>query len=128
MKTLHPEARSVGNPAGERGGAAAMEHESVTAWANAQWADSGGRLAAEQGYADEGVYVFSEEEAQARRRNGGRAFVAPDGYVRRSPVQELVIPDDYYRRRRRKILLAVCGAALVALAVFLLVRLQVIRV
>lgn len=128
MKTTpYPAIRSVEDIAGEREESAAVEHEGITAWANAQWADSAGRQAAGQEYADEGVYVFSEEEAQARQRNGGEVFIAPDGYVRRSPVQEFVVPYDYTQRRRRKFLMLVCGAVLAVLAVYLLLRLLVIR-
>lgn len=101
--------------------------EGITTWANQVWVNSDLRRTTGQEEMNEGVYVFSLEEAQARESTGGELFTAPDGYIRRSPVQKMVIPEDYYRKRTRKFILIACGVILVIIALNLLFQYGVIR-
>ncbi len=103
------------------------EEGGITAWANQVWVNSDQARSVGQEEVNEGVYVFSREETQARERTGGELFTAPDGYIRRSPVQKLVIPEDYYRKRTRKIILIACGVILAIVALNLLFQFGVIR-
>lgn len=100
-----------------------IKRNSITAWANAVWDNSHPR--AYRGRAEEGVYVFSDEQARVRRRNGGEVFTAPDGYVRKSPAQEMVVPPGYAWRQVRKLALPACGIVFAGLAAYLLFRLQI---
>ena len=125
--TMPSAVRDTQDTTGKSGAPTAGERGGITAWANALWSNSDrGRAAGQDRPDGEGVYVFSEEEAQARQR-GGEVIAAPDGYIRRSPVQEMVIPPDYNKRRIKRIVLAVAGVVLAVVAVYLLFRLQVIR-
>ena len=50
------------------------------------------------------------------------AVLAPDGYVRRSPVQPLRVAPDYYKRLTRRIVGGVVAAALLAGIALLLIQ------
>lgn len=80
---------------------------SITGWANAQWNGSVQRRAAERVRAG---------EARIER------LIAPDGYIRKSPVQKMAVPPDDHRRWARRLLRALAIGAAV-LAVFMLLRL-----
>ena len=50
------------------------------------------------------------------------AVLAPDGYVRRSPVQPIRVAPDYYKRLTRRIVGGVVAAALLAGIALLLIQ------
>lgn len=69
-----------------------------------------------------------KKPANARRTKAGvyvqehPAILAPDGYVRRSPVQPLRVAPDYYKRLTRRIVGGVVAAALLAGIALLLIQ------
>lgn len=90
---------------------------SITKWANRLLASVAKRRPPERKRKGEGVYILSAEEVQKGRRLDQQNFVAPDGYVRKSPVQEIVEDPAY---RRRLIWRAVCGALCIGAAALVL--------
>lgn len=106
--------------------ASVKRETSITGWANRLLANAVKKRPAERRRRREGVYVLSAEEVRKGRRLDEQRFVAPDGYVRQTPVQEIV-EDPMYRRRL--LLRAVCGVlcvGAVALVLYVLVRFGVI--
>ena len=74
----------------------------------------------------EGVYVLTEEEVQAGWRLREEFFVAPDGYIRRSPVQETLVDPLYHRRIVHRVLLSVFTAAILSVGLYLLISFNLI--
>ena len=73
-----------------------------------------------------GVYILTEEEARAKDSAGGELFVAPDGYIRKTPVQHIVLAPDYRARQVKKIVSGILLAALAVAVVYILARFNVI--
>lgn len=131
LETVANQAENAAQNTARSAVASVRRDTSVTAWANALLANTAGRQtgrrqASRRPHTGTGVYILSEEEARASRLTGGVVYTAPDGYIRKSPVQEIVIPPDYHRRRLKKILLLVFGIVAVLLVAYVLIYLNVI--
>ena len=102
---------------------------SITGWAN-RLVSGGAKTTAAliRKDRDEGVYILSEQEIREGRRASGRPFVTPDGYVRKSPVQVLVVDPGYRGRLIRRAVLYAAGVAVAAAVLYALVRFGVIGI
>ena len=126
LETVANQTKSAARNLAANAAASVRRETSITGWANRLLAGSAKKAASVRRNMDEGVYILSPEDVQKGRRMEDRPFIAPDGYVRRSPVQELIVPPDY---RRRLILRAVkyaAGIGAAALVFFALVRFGII--
>lgn len=105
---------------------------SITGWANRMMGDISRRAAGISGHVGrrnrgEGVYILPAEAVrQGRQGEREEAFVAPDGYVRKSPVQEIAEDPGYRRRLLRRGILASAAVILAATALYTLKRLNII--
>lgn len=131
LETVADQAENAAENTARSAAASAWRDTGITAWANGLLANTAerqtvGRQANRRPRSETGVYILSEEEARASRLTGGVVFTAPDGYIRKSPVQEIVTPPDYWRQRLKKILLLGFGIAAVLLAAYALIALHVI--
>ena len=102
---------------------------SITGWAN-RLVSGGAKTAAAplRKGREEGVYILSEREAREGRQPSGRPFVTPDGYVRKSPVQELAVAPGYRRRLICRAALYAAETAVALVALYALVRFGVIGI
>lgn len=112
-----------------RGAAVSARREvSITGWANqvvsglARKAETGPRMRAE------GVYILPTKALRSSRRMVDQVIVAPDGYVRRSPVQEIAVSPELGKRRLIRVLQCAAAAAALGLVVYVLVRLNIIGI
>lgn len=126
LETVADQAENAAENTARSAAASAWRDTGITAWANGRLANTAGRQTNGRPRSETGVYILSEEEARASRLTGGVVFTAPDGYIRKSPVQEIVTPPDYWRQRVKKILLLVFGIAAVLLVAYALIALNVI--
>lgn len=86
------------------------------------------------GYANARIGAAAQKLEQARKKPAAKrakagvyvqehpAILAPDGYVRRSPVQPLRVAPDYYKRLTRRIVGGVVVAALLVGIALLLIQ------
>ena len=98
LKTVAEQTKNTAQNAVRAATAEVSRETSITGWANRLVAGAVHRRSNLRDSRDEGVYILSAEEVRRGRRLDEECFVAPDGYVRRSPVQEIVVAPDYYRR------------------------------
>ena len=76
----------------------------------------------EQDVKRDGLYIWSAESYAVSKITGGTVFTAPDGYIRKTPEQKLIIPREYYNARRRKIVSRLILLVLLILAVYIAVN------
>ena len=112
----------MAHSAAHRAAAPVRREVSITGWAHRLMADAATRRPALRGSREEGVYILSQEEVRRGRRMDTRGFTAPDGYVRRSPVQELVVDPGYRGRLIARGVGFALAAVLVVLVLYVLAR------
>lgn len=132
LKTVVNQAESTAKNTVSNAVASARRGTGITDWANSLLANTTVhqeriQRGIKQRRDKTGVYVLSEEEARASSMTGGVVFTAPDGYIRKSPVQEIVIAPDYNQKRLKKAVLFALGTAAVVLALYALIFLKVIN-
>ena len=106
--------------------AAVRRETSITGWANRLVA--GVERRSRRNYRDEGVYILSAEEVRQGRRIGDVCFVTPDGYIRRSPVQEIVEAPGYRRGLILRAVMWTLGVVAAGAVAYVLARLGVIGI
>ena len=86
------------------------------------------------GYANARIGAAAQRVERARKKQAPKrakagvyvqehpAILAPDGYVRRSPVQPLRVAPDYYKRLARRIIGGVVAVAILAGIAVLLIQ------
>ena len=112
-----------------RGAAASARREvSITGWANQVVSGLARKGAAADRPRGEGVYILPTKALRSSRRMVEQAIVAPDGYVRRSPVQEIAVSPELGRRRVIRVLQCAGGLAALVLVAYVLVRLNIIGI
>lgn len=126
LETVTDQVKSTARNAAAGAGAQVRRETSVTGWANALLARSARQGQTVERRKGTGVYTLTEEEIRAGRLTGGQVFTAPDGYVRKSPVQPLVVSPDWRKRIIKRVALAAVTVVIVILAVYAIVRLGVL--
>lgn len=129
LKTLETVVHQTGSTArtiANNAAASVRRETSITGWANRLLAGAVKKRPSVRRNRDEGVYILSAEDVRSGRRMDDGIFVAPDGYVRRSPVQEIMVDPGYRRRLILRAVLYIAGAGAVVLALYALVRFGII--
>ena len=105
----------VGNAAGEP-----RREAGITGWASRVLSGTGTRNVTAQRRSTEGVYILPAAEVQAGRHLREDIFIAPDGYIRRSPVQEIMVDPLYHKRIVWRIVRGVFVVAALIAALYVL--------
>jgi len=126
LETVTNQAQSTTRNIANNAVASVRKETSITGWANHLLVRAAPKRPSGRRAREEGVYILSAEDVRKGRRMDGGDFIAPDGYVRRSPVQEIVVDPTYHRRLVRRAVLYILGAAAVALVLYALVRFGVL--
>lgn len=131
LDTLHTVANQVENTARNAANnavASARRDTSITGWANRVVSGFMKKCADPPKVKAEGVYILPTKALRASWRMVEHTIVAPDGYVRRSPVQEIAEDPDLGRRRLIRVLQGLAAIAVLALVVYVLVRMNIIGI
>ena len=126
LETVANQTKSTARNLASNAAASVRRETSITGWANRLLAGTAKKAVPVRRNVDEGVYILSPEDVQKGRRMEDRPFVAPDGYVRRSPVQGTVVPPGHRRRVILRAVMYAAGIGVAALVFFALVRFGVI--
>lgn len=109
---------------GSRGTTAPARREiGITQWANGLIAPAPGGVQSGTAHRPEGLYPLPGGEEQPLQGQ-----VLPDGYVRRSPVQELVEEPGYRQQLLRRAMGWALGTVAVAVAVWALLQFGIIGI
>ena len=127
LEKLSQETQTAARNTVQQTAARLNRENSVTAWANRLLAAGAKKQPSSRKTREEGVYILSSEDVGKGCRMEGGSTVAPDGYVRRSPVQSLVVDPGYYRKQVRRGILWTVAAAFVAAALYILTRFGITR-
>ena len=126
LETVTDQTQSTARNTANNAVASIRRETSITGWANRLLAGAAKKRPFDRRSRDEGVYILSAEDVRRGRTMDVSSFVAPDGYVRRSPVQEVVVDPNYHRRLILRGVLCAAGVAAVVLVCYTLVRFGVI--
>lgn len=132
VEIVTEQARSTARSMVNNAASEVRRETSVTGWANRMVGKLSRRHAGPSGGSGrrnrgEGVYILPAEAVrQGRQGEREDAFVAPDGYVRKSPVQEIAEDPDYRRRLLIRGILAAAVVILAASVLYALLRLHII--
>ena len=123
LETVAHQAQSTARNLVNNAAASVRRQTSITAWANRLIVGAAKKVPSVHRRREEGVYILSSEDVRKGRHTDGQPFVTPDGYLRRTPVQEIVVDPGYRRRLLRRVLFTAAGIAAAGLILYALIRL-----